>query len=85
MAAIEAGSDIDQSARHVADVPILLQKSWEVATAARIESESRLQRIKVALLFIVANQYCAPEPAKYFCSSICHEQTPEASNQNRIQ
>ena len=50
------------------DVPILLQKSQEEVSGARMESESRPRRIDVALLRSAANQCCALQPAKSFCN-----------------
>ena len=40
-----------------------------------MESESRVQRIEVALLHPSANQCCALSAAKCFCNSICQELT----------
>jgi hypothetical protein len=37
---------------------------------ATIESETRMQRIEVALRHSATNQCCAIEPAKYFCNTI---------------
>ena len=57
------------------DVPILLQNSLDDTSHARIESRSRMQRIKVAPLPSSTNQCCAPRPAKSFCNNICQFQT----------
>ena len=54
---------------------IVLQNSWEDIFGATIESETRMQRIEVALRHSATNQCCAIESAKYFCNTICQERT----------
>ena len=51
-------------------IRIVLQNSWEDTFGATIESETRMQRIEVALRHSATNQCCAIEPAKYFCNTI---------------